>query len=244
VEKELKETLQFVVPQALTKGKRRYANIIGFTGLIHLDFDHIDFADEFRDYLFSTYPFVIAAWLSASRRGVKAFVRIPKASSVDEFKAYYFGLANKVMSKYNGFDTATQNAVLPMFMSPDPSIKVRPLGDTEIWTTKGKNPKIDYNAPPPKSWLKVDYSRGSLSTIIHKIETAINRIDDNGHPQLRAAAFAAGGYVGAGYITEDQAIDLLTTLVLENDYLSKGTDGYIKTAIQMITKGAQRPLFL
>ena len=204
---------------------------------------HIRYAsDPFWIYtiLFNEYDFIIAAWLSASRKGVKAFVKIPEANTVDEYKSYFWGLALEEMQQYIGFDTAPQNAVLPMFMSYDKDIKIRTNYTT--WTKKGENPKQiipreDHNY---KVYSNDKYSKASVTNT----EKAINKIIDNGHPQLRAAATALGGYVGAGYISKVDAEQLIMSLIRSNEYLSKGIDGYIKTGITMINAGMNKPLYL
>ena len=239
---ELKQHLYYFIVPTLSDGKgRAYKNIASFTGALHLDFDHIDHARQFRDDLFNTYDFVIAAWLSASKRGVKALVSIPVSKDVKEFQDYFWGLANNEMMQYVGFDKSPQNAVLPLFISYDPEIKYR--DDFTTWDRKGKNPSHVNFGKIQNFIYKVDandkYERASIKNTI----TAINKIIDNGHPQVRGAAVALGGYIGAGYLTTEDGVGLITKLIQSNSYLSKGTDGYIKTAIQMINKGISNPLY-
>ncbi len=232
----LKEKLYSFTPCVVVSGPRKYDNIQSFTGLMMLDFDHLtsDDAKEFKAFLFDSYDFIIATWLSASGCGVRALVNIPVSKNVDEFKQYFMGLANEEMAQYKGFDFAPKNPVLPLFLSYDPNIY---FGDTPgVWSKKYIDPVITPT---------VQYKYSENPSRIEKLLVAsIDKIHDNGHPQLRAAAYALGGYVGAGYIEFDHAISLINDLIRSNHYLSIKPDVYIKTANTMILKGLKNPLYL
>ena len=237
---ELKKKLYYILPCAFVdpKGRRSYKDIISFSGLMHLDFDHITNAEEFKYHLFDNYPYIVAAWLSASKKGVKALVKIPICNNVDEYKAYFWGFARE-MQKYNGFDYATQNPVLPLFISPDENILI--ASNIKTWIGKGKNPK---EIRRPVIRYKYDYqpSGRHKNWAIKNIEKMINRIVDNGHPQLRAAAYSMGGYVGGGYISEFEAVGILDGFIDGNGYLSQKSGVYKKTSRTMIRDGMDRPL--
>jgi len=239
---ELKRKLFYFIPAVKLnpKGRRSYKDIIHFTGLMHLDFDHIENAKEFKTYIFQKYDFIIAAWISSSGKGVKCLVKIPVVKTVDEYKSYFWGLTNIVMNKYKGFDTAPQNCVLPLFLSPDSEILV--AGEFTTWETKGLNPKdIAPQIMPFKHNPNFDtkYYKWAISNT----KKAIDNIVDNGHPQLRAISFSLGGYVGAGYIKHGEAVNLINKLIDSNNYLSKKANVYKKTAITMINKGQLMPLY-
>ena len=239
---ELKEHLYYFIAPTISDGKGRgYKNIVKFTGALQLDFDHIDNASQFRDDLFNKYDFIIAAWLSASKKGVKALVSIPISENVDEFKSYFWGLANNEMSQYIGFDKSPQNAVLALFISYDKNIKYRKNYTT--WTKIGVNPSMEKYGKTTELRFKIESNDKYTNAAIHNTKKAINGILDNGHPQVRGAGMSLGGYIGAGYLFKSDAINLITGLIKANAYLSKGTDGYIKTAIQMINRGENTPLF-
>lgn len=232
----LKEGLYSFTPCVVVQGSRSYKNIQYFTGLMVLDFDHLDpdYAKEFKEFLFNEYPFIIATWLSASKCGVRALVNIPKVETPEQFKALYRGLAHHEMAQYNGFDMAPQNPVLPLFLSYDPDIY---FGDThDFWDTPYTEPR-----PPPAVQFKITEQNSKIEKIII---SSINKINSNGHPQLRGAAFALGGYVGAGYIDYDNSLQLIYNLIDQNNYLRKKADTYKKTAKTMIDQGLNQPLFL
>jgi hypothetical protein len=237
----LKTTLTGYTPCVLSGFGRKIVDILEFSGLIALDFDKlesVEYATEFRDYLFKEYPFIYATWLSSSGKGVRAIVRIPRVQTKMEFRSYFNGLADKIMNGYIGHDMAPKNPVLPLFQSYDPELKYRETA--ESWTIK-------HVQPTPKPIEAYPLYRGTSEQerhVINIVNKAIDKIDDNGHPQLRAIAFALGGYVGAGYIDYYKAIDHINRLIESNSYLSTKSEVYKKTAQEMINKGQRQPLNL
>jgi hypothetical protein len=231
----LKSKLYSFTPCVYVNGPRKYSNIQHWTGLLVLDFDHLasDVAVEFKEYLFNEYKCIITAWLSASRHGVRALVKIPICTSVDEFKHYFAGI-ERHLNCYNGFDTAPKNCILPMFISYDADILHR--NDAQTWSTK----HIEIVRPAVKQYI-VDDKTSVIEKIIAK---RINTITDTGHIILRATSYLLGGYVGANYIDYNDAISLINNLIDSQSYLSKKPDVYKQTAKQMIDKGLNFPTYL
>lgn len=234
---ELKTRLFSFTPAVMIGKRRAYSEIKSFTGLMPLDFDHVDPAEaiELRDHIFNDYPYIIASWLSPSGSGVRALVNIPICQSPDEYKSYFDGLVHySFLGKYRNFDHAPKNCVLPLFLSYDPEIAI---GDCDVqWDQQ-------YHEAKPAIVRQYKYE-ANPSQVTRIVESAIGKITSNGHPQLRAASFALGGYVGAGYIDLEDAIDLINELIDSNDYLSAKPSVYKKTAKTMITKGITQPLYL
>jgi hypothetical protein len=235
----LKRALYFFTPSVLVKNRRCYADIDRFTGLLTIDFDGLDpdYAEEFKTALFNEYKFIICSWLSASKKGVRALIKIPIAKDVDDFKLY-FNAIEQEFGIYHGFDTAPKNCVLPMFMSYDTEILYR--NDYHNFNKKYK---------PIEPTQTVQYFVINDPTTVQKIvQSAINKIIDNGHPQLRAIAYSLGGYVGSGYLSESEANSLIGSCIDSNGYLSRQTKGlnmadvYKKTAKEMISTGKLKPL--
>lgn len=243
---KLKEQLYSFTPCVIIKPgtSRRYANIKSFTGLMVLDFDKINNAIAFKEFLFSEYQEIIAAWVSPSGKGVKAFVKIPIVTSTDEFKSYYFGIASE-MFQYNGFDESGQNSVLPLFISFDYNLLYR--NDAETWNTKGIKVN-DFTTPitTPVHRLPDNYIPNSNDegAIIGIIKSGMDKIKDNGHPQLRSLCLAVGGYVASGYISEYTALGEINKLIEQHDYLKKGIRGYQRTAQWAVRVGQSKPLTL
>jgi hypothetical protein len=237
---ELKKQLNVYTPCVLSANRRTKSEIIEFSGLLALDFDKlesVEYAKEFKQYLFNQYNFLYAVWLSSSGKGVRAIARIPRSKSVEEFQQYFNGLAREAMMGYIGFDIAPKNAVLPLFQSYDPELLYRETA--EAWTKKYIAPE-----PPPRELISIEIDDDDERYVCNIIRKSIDGVNDNGHPQLRGASFALGGYVGAGYIAENRALDLIERLIDGNNYLSKKSDVYKKTAQEMIKKGQSSPLYL
>lgn len=236
----LKQKLYFFTP-AVNCTYRNYESIISFTGLAPLDFDKLEseqYAIEFRDFIFNQYPEIIACWLSSSRLGVRALLRIPVVSSPDEYKLYYKGFEQEG-KKYKGFDKAPQNCVLPLFISDDENLLYRP--DAIEWNKQ-------YIAPPqpPKVTAIIVYQNKQVEKVAKLVNSAMSKIVDYGHPPLRAISYALGGYVANGYLDNNEAEDIIISEIYANSYLNQKSkvNGYIKTAKDMINKGKQKPLTL
>jgi len=243
---EIKHNLFYFTPAVvIAKGMpRKYDNIQEFSGFLPLDFDiktePEEYSKDFKNALFDTYPYIYAAWLSSSGRGVRALVKITTPTCIAEY-TLKFNAIELEMKAYKGFDSATKNAVLPLFISHDPEILIRPQEETETYTDSYLPPK-----PKPKPYIpavKVPEKKRFFSII----SSAFNKIFDNGHPQLRAACAVAGGFVGAGYIGELEALSHIESLIRSNPYLSQFGEAkiqtYLKTAQDMVRKGAQSPLY-
>lgn len=233
------------VEKTNAKGKkyisyRCYENIVGFNGLLVLDFDHINNAEEFKRFVFFKFPEVITAFLSPSRKGVKFLIRIPEVHNVDDFKSYFYGLGSE-LDKYKGWDSSCQNPVLPLFYSWDPYILHRE--NPEVWTKKGLKLTEDFSESVPLN-IEIQTTDKDKSIILNNCKKAFEAIFDNGHPQLRAACISLGGYVASGYLTEDEAVSFVHDIIPAHQYLKKGINGYKKTAVEGIKKGQLKPLTL
>ena len=234
---DLKTKLFSFTPAVLVEGKRRYECIQEWTGLLPLDFDKLpspEYTIDFKRDFFKEHKFIVACWLSPSRYGVRALAKIPVCHSVGEYKEYYGAIENE-LCVYRGFDSATKNCILPMFLSYDPDLLRR--SDYTEWTEK----YIPPSKPPPTKQFIVDDKTDRIQKII---ASKINRIVDNGHPQLRATSYLLGGYVSAGYIQEHIALQMIEHLIDSNEYLSQKAHVYKRTASDMIQRGKRQPIHI
>lgn len=233
---QLKTKLYSFTPCVFVEGPRKYTNIKHFNGILVLDFDHLEspeYAEEFKQYIFENYKFIISTWLSASRHGVRALVKIPVCQSVDEFKLYFNAIEDK-LCQYIGFDTAPKNCILPLFISYDENLLMRDDATTwQIKTHRITQPSIQ------------QYIIDDKTPLVNKIiKNKIDVITGNGHPQLRAAAYLFGGYVGAGYTDYLDAENFIISQIYSNAYLSQKASVYIQTAKTMLKKGMLQPTYL
>ena len=233
---KLKTKLYSFTPCVYVNGTRKYSDIVHFTGLMVLDFDHlesVEYAIEFKNYFFNEYRFVIASWLSPSKHGVKCILNIPICNTTDEFKQYFNGL-ELIIKSYKGYDDTPKNCILPLFLSYDEDILIR--YDYTTWNRK----HTPMERPIVKQYIIKDKSSFVENIIIKKIDAIIN----NGHPQLRAAAYLLGGYCGGGHIDYDHCINMINHMIDGNSYLCQKASRYKKTAKQMIDKGISMPVYL
>jgi hypothetical protein len=231
-----KKMLYSFTPAVRVEGRRCYSDIVEFTGLAPMDFDKFkseDEAMEFKHDFFHGFTSVIACWLSSSKLGVRALVRIPVVFKIDDYKAHYHALL-KDFEEYKNMDSAPKNCVLPLFLSYDPDILYSE--EVDIYDKKYFEP-----SHPKVPQYRISNPDSKVEKII---SSAMNKIMDNGHPQLRAISYALGGYVGQGYISESEAKNLIERLIESNQYLSSGirSKPYVKTAHQFIEKGKNEPL--
>jgi hypothetical protein len=238
---ELKQKhLHYFTPCVHLDGRRNYKSITRFTGLLVLDFDKIDNAADFKRFLYYEYPEIIAAWLSPSRKGIKALVNIPIVETVEEFKEYFFGIAAE-MEIYDGFDGTAQNPTQPLFQSWDEQLLYKT--DPGIWEQKGERPG-SLQFQDPIELPDIEVTEDLTQRVINITTAAINNISDVGHWGLRGTALALGGYCAAGYITTSDATSLLDSLIDSHPYLQQKSNTYKKTARWGIEKGMNKPIIL
>jgi len=236
---ELKKRLYSFTPCVIVDKQRTYESIIYYTGLAVLDFDKIDNVIEFKEFLFNEYKQIIAAWLSPSKKGIKALVKIPIVKTKEEFKSYSWGLSAE-MEIYKGFDIVVNNAVLLTFIGYDKDILIR--DNAEMWTKKGIQIN-SFDLSKVKPFVQKDnVTSNQTDWVVNLVKEKINNIYDNGHPTLRGVSVMLGGYVSGGYVSQLDAIHLMENLIMSNRYLQKGVSGYIKTAKQAIYLGMKKPL--
>lgn len=236
------ENLFSFTPAVLTNGgARKYDNIISYNEIAVLDFDNLDIdkAINFKQFLFDNLKSCICCYLSPSKKGIKALIRIPKCYSVKEYKSYIYGLGF-YFEKYCGWDGSVQNPILPLFISWDESLLFR--DDAEVWAQRGGKKdefkKYDGVVEPivatqeETDKVKYIYCRG------------ISNIVDNAHPKNIGLCLMLGGYCSMGYISIPDAEDLIRDCISDNDYMSKNTNHYIKTGLEFFHKGLGSPLEL
>lgn len=235
LKQKLKEHLFYFTPAVKIKERRSYEGIEYFTGILPLDFDKIDNAKEFKEFIFNEHPFIMSAWLSASGKGVRALVKIPIVKTVGQFKEYFAGIEKTEPANFRqfvGFDGITKNPTQPLFLSYDPDILIRnnaDLWDVSFIEQEIKKPIIKYN-------------QASATYFERKAQKSISRITNEGHFILRATAFMLGGYVGSGALDQFEAQNIINRCIEGHSYLSQKSEIYKKTAMTMISKGSLKPL--
>lgn len=239
---ELKQkNLVFFTPSVETDGKgRSYTNIVKFNPLIVLDFDGLTKKEaiDLRYHLFNDFKSCICSWISPSGHGTKAIFKLNSAPmDVEEFKAFGAGLGH-TFEWYKGFDSSSiSNPILPLFLSWDEEMLIRPFEEAVGWNLKGYRKTLfePFTGEIPSS---DSFTQDQIDKVVNTVKFYINRIVDNAYPQCRSSALLAGSF-SAYY-----GIDLLAVLeqaIEENDYMSKDTSTYLKTAREMFHEGLNNP---
>jgi len=252
---KLKQRLNAFTPSVYLNigDARRYKNIKAFTGLMQIDLDKIPTEEEaigLKEHIFHTHEEIACAYLSPSRRGVKALMRIKTPSmiggaftreyAIDRYKAMHRAVEQEFL-QYGYFDSSTKNSILPLFLSYDKDLLFRSLDECKIWTTEKWIDKEYENLNEDDTFKHSDYDNHNKATDI--VINAIRTITDNGHPQVRTASLILGSRVGAGYISRQEAYDLMENLIKSNSYLQKNVRGYIKTSRWGIDNGINNPKY-
>lgn len=236
----LKKGLFAVTPCVQIKDVRNYEGIKSFNNILVIEYDGIEFADEMRDYIFAKFESCIFAFISPSKSGCKFIFRIKPVSSILEFKELFFGLAYE-LDKFINLDISGANCVLPLFISWDENAKVRE--NATEWCQRGfkEGSFIPYEGTfeTPE-----DINEEDKQEVISKITYLFNRIESNGHPQVRSYSSLMGGFVASSYISYDEAYDLIMELIENNEYLSKDTNNYKTTSKTMLSRGMSSPILL
>lgn len=222
--------------------KRKYDNIVTWTGLMQLDFDKIstkEEAVELKEYIFKNQSEVICCYLSPSGLGIKALIKIPICRDTKHYKAIHRAMVNE-FQKYSYLDEATNNAVLPLFLSADKNILHREYEEASTFLDEDWN-QVNYerlNSEPTPTSIEPDNNK-TAAIFMNKIKNII----DNGHPQLRSACLILGSRAAAGYIDLTDAKSLAIASIYNNSYFSKGIGGYKDTVEWAIEQGFKTPKY-
>lgn len=238
---KLKEKLFYFTLAVITDGMgRSYSNITSFNNLLILDFDKIDNAPEFKQFLFDNLNCVIAAYLSPSKKGCKFIIRTEGCNSIKDFKELFSGLAYH-MEKYEGFDGSSINCCLPLYISYDPDLLYR--SDAKAWTIRGE--RIDSFKPfVGDIEIMEDVSEEDVNHVKNILRKSLEKITTNGHSVVVSTSVACGGYISAGYLSEEDGVSFLESVMKQIPYLQKSMGTYIKTMRSGVKKGMSSPLYL
>lgn len=239
---ELKQKHLFYFTPSVNLQYRNYDNIDSFNPLMVAEYDKIgeSVAKRLKKAIFERFDSCICAYLSPSRNGCKFLFKIPVVHSVEEYKEYFCGLAY-YLSQIKGFDGININPTQPLFISMDKNILIRTNPST--WKTRGFKINSFKLFEGEVETIK-NVSTKDREEIKRNITKAIKQIEDNAHPKVVATATSFGGFCAAGYFSLEEAENFLHKLIEENEYMKKGTNGYKKTASEMLKRGASSPLYL
>jgi len=245
--RKLKQSLFSFTPSTIIpKGyKRKYDNIINYTGLMQCDFDGIEnhkIAEDLKQYLFNDSKLFVAVYYSPSGN-IKSLMKIDKPENKEDYKAIHKAVTNE-FGGISYFDEATKNAILPLFLSEDKNILYRDYSECDKWTERDYSKPNYVNLNEEKTennYLnKNDYYQRITIEIFSK---KIKNIVDNGHPQLRNACLILGSRSSAGYISIQTCYRIAEIEVKNNSYFHKDLNNYLSTTRWAINQGYKNPKY-
>ena len=197
------------------------------SGLIVLDFDHIDV--EKSKSVIATDAHVYSCWVSPSGDGIKALVKI---TNPERHRDHFRSLVNYFKKQYNlEVDESGANESRACFESHDPDIIVNP----ESKKFGGFASERSEAVQEARKGVVTDYQRLNLSC--RKIRHAD---DGDKHKELLGAARLAGGYVAAGRVEEEEAVRVLFREICKRDIDSE--DHAMSTIREGIEHGKKSPI--
>ena len=138
--------------------RRGVAGCLRYSGLVIIDFDHLD-ADNMqslRDFL-TKDPFILACWKSPSAKGIKALVKVPRGL-VDNHGRYFAAIVEYLEAKTGIIvDRSGKDVSRACFACYDPDIHYRP--DSQVWEELKEEEEFisktttEYNAPSPTLYI-------------------------------------------------------------------------------------------
>ena len=197
------------------------------SGVIVLDFDHIDVANS-KNAL-ATDEYILSCWVSPSGDGLKALVKIAQPRKHrDHFRA----IASYMDRQYGlEVDSTGQNESRLCFESYDPEIIINE--DSKVFTAviseRAEVQSVSSNAQ------NTDYNKlAVLASMIRRAE------DGEKHIELLKASNLAGGFITAGRVEEEEAKRVLIKEILKREVDSE--ENAIKTIEEGIERGKTMPV--
>tara|TARA_R100000353_G_scaffold3438_3_gene5354 strand:+ start:6271 stop:7899 length:1629 start_codon:yes stop_codon:yes gene_type:complete len=198
------------------------------SGLIVLDFDHVDVESTKKSL--ATDEYVYSCWTSPSGNGVKALVKITNPERHrDHFRALV-----KYFDRTHGLelDESGINESRACFESHDPDIIIK--DDSKKFghfTTEMAEAQV----PSNESYKYTDYMKLNLAARMIR-----NAEDGEKHSVLVKASRLCGGYISAGRMEQDEVVRVLFREICKREIESE--EHAMKTIIDGVENGKAMPI--
>lgn len=235
------ERLFFTTPSAIFNPIRNYASITNFTNFGIFEYDDIEHCEVLRDYIFEKRKDCIFAFCSPSFTGCKfVFLFGETPTSIIHYKQLWFGVACE-LDKFKNLDLSNARCTQPLYNSYDPNAKFRENAVGVV--VKGY--KINSFVPfVGEIETPENVSDEDKEKCFNLVANLINRIIDSAHNQVLSTSFLSGGLSAFYGINQDEMFNFLEDKIRSNNYMKKGTEGYLTTAKTMYFKGLINPVEL
>lgn len=235
------ERLFFTTPSAIFDPIRNYESIKEFRPFGIFEYDNIDYCEELRDYIFDKRKDCIFAFSSPSKTGCKfVFLFGETPTSIEHYKQLWFGIAHD-LDKFINLDLSNERCTQPLYNSYDPDAKFR---EDAIGSTVRGYKENSFVPFVGEIEIPEEVSEEDVEQCFNLISHLIDRIIDSGHNQVVSSSFTASGLCAYYGINIDEMWSLIEDRIRSNNYLSKGVEGYLKTAQTMFNKGLNFPTAL
>lgn len=209
------------------KGKRSDEALTWHSGLIVLDFDHVDV--ERSKKALATDKYIKAVWESPSGSGVKALVEV---TNTERHRDHYRSLVKYFDEQYGlELDTTGENESRACFESYDPELIVREAPDKYGGMLSEKSTQQVIK----KSDHWTDYQKINIAAMM-----VAKSADGEKHNSLIKAATLMGGYIASGVVEEDVAVYVLQREIEKKD--PDSLEQALKTINDGIHKGKSMPI--
>ena len=221
------------LPVVLFSGEfstREDDKIISHSGLIVLDFDHID-VEAYKNIL-CTDDHILACWISPSGDGLKALIRI---SNPERHRDHFRAIVKYFDKQYNlEVDSSGANESRACFESYDEHICIKE--DAQVFTgmMSAEGEKRNQNAVQVVTDF-TDYQKLNIAARMVR-----HAQDGEKHAMLLKASILCGGYIAAGRMEEVEAIRVLEREIEKRDVDSMDTAR--NTIRDGIEQGKQLPI--
>jgi hypothetical protein len=197
------------------------------SGLVVLDFDHVDVAQA--KGALATDAYVYSCWVSPSGDGLKALVRV---SNPERHRDHFRALRTYFHKQYDlEVDESGINESRACFESYDPDIIVNPEAQKFGAFASEKSEQIQ----EARIGAVTDYMKLNLAARM------IRQADDGEkHNMLLKASRLVGGYVAAGRIEEEEAVRVLFREICKRDIDSE--EAAMTTIRQALEVGKRDPI--
>jgi len=224
--KDVKKTLPIALFSGVFEG-RRDSQILGHSGIIVLDFDHID-VEDYKSLL-GTDDYIRACWTSPSGDGLKALVQVTNPERHrDHFRALqaYFDRTYGLEVDPSGI-----NLSRACFESYDPDLISNE--EPNVFGLMLSEGSEHQEAVQREAYT--DYEK--LDIVVHMIRKAD---DGDKHRTLLRASILCGGYIAAGRMEEDEALRVMERELVRKDV--QDIDLARKTMADGINQGKTMPI--
>lgn len=224
----VKQSLPAVVfSGVLPKGERSDEALEYHSGLIVLDFDHVD--TTMGKAVLAADKYIKAVWVSPGGDGLKALVEV---TNTERHRDHYRSLVRYFADQYElELDTSGANESRLCFESYDPDIVVKTNNEKYggMLSEKSETQTIQHRSS------RTDYDKLNIAAAMIR-----KAADGEKHNILIRAATLMGGYIASGIVEEDIALWAMEKEIARRDV--DDLSAAIKTIKDGIEKGKTMPI--